>query len=304
MPSFARPVGTAIGRQPRARRRPPSTFWSFVIALVLVVAGLWLHGQLTGSTGTAVAGIPVIPADLRVPTFGSGIAGSARASWPAAPADAASQPLGEPRSQQSHSTQYVFMDTVTSAGGDPVRWDPCRPIHVVVNSADAPAGADKLLRNGLAEVSRDTGLRFVLEGPTDEAASSNRPPTDRARYGNRWSPVLVAWANPQTVPELAGPVAGLAGPVGAPYSTPTERHWVSGTVYLDGPAFSEVLARPGNGWWQAQAIVLHELGHLVGLAHVNDTSQLMAPSNSGQLMFAAGDLEGLRHLGGGPCFSQ
>ena len=90
----------------------------------------------------------------------------------------------------------------------------------------------------------------------------------------------------------------------APYSTPTEKHWVSGTVNLDGPAFTEVLTRPDNGWWQAQAIVLHELGHLVGLNHVNDTSRLMAPRNNGQLMFATGDLEGLRRLGVGPCFSQ
>ncbi|MGZ4531159.1 MAG: hypothetical protein ACXVXP_02275 [Mycobacteriaceae bacterium] len=304
MPSFAHPVGKAIGRQKQPRRRSPSTVWSFLIALVLVVGGLWLHEQLTGFAGTDVAGIPVVPADLQAPSFGNSIAGSARPSWPPVPADAASQPLGEPPPQQSRSTRYAFMDTVGSVGGEPVRWDPCRPIHVVVNSADAPAGADKLLRNGLAEVSRDTGLRFVLDGPTNEAPSSNRPPTQPGRYGNRWSPVLVAWTNPRTVPGLSGPVAGLAGPVGAPYSTRSEKHWVSGIVYLDGPAFSEVLARPDSGWWQAQAIVLHELGHLVGLAHVNDTSQLMAPRNGRRLMFATGDLEGLRRLGGGPCFSQ
>lgn len=304
MPPVAHPRATTGGRRTQPRRRSPSTFWSFLIALVVVLGGLWLHGQLIGSAGANVAGIPVTPDDLQVPSFGNAVAGAARASWPPIPADARSQPLGEPPPQQSQSTRYVFMDTMYRTGGDPVRWDPCRPIHVVVNSSDAPAGADKLLRNGLAEVSRDTGLRFVLDGATDEAPSSNRRPLERDRYGNRWSPVLVAWTNPQAVPGLAGPVAGLAGPAGAPYTTPSEKHWVSGTVYLDGPDLSKVLARPVNGWWQAQAIVLHELGHLVGLNHVNDTAQLMAPGNSGQLLFAAGDFEGLRRLGDGPCFSQ
>lgn len=49
--------------------------------------------------------------------------------------------------------------------------------------------------------------------------------------------------------------------------------------------------------------MLHELGHLVGLDHVNDPTQLMYPETSGEMTdFAAGDLTGLAELGRGACF--
>jgi hypothetical protein len=50
---------------------------------------------------------------------------------------------------------------------------------------------------------------------------------------------------------------------------------------------------------------MHELGHLVGLGHVNDSRQLMHAANkSGVTEFAAGDLTGLAVLGNGPCVPE
>jgi hypothetical protein len=48
---------------------------------------------------------------------------------------------------------------------------------------------------------------------------------------------------------------------------------------------------------------MHEVAHLVGLTHVQARTELMYSKNNGQLTFGPGDLEGLRQLGGGPCFS-
>ena len=191
----------------------------------------------------------------------------------------------------------------TTPAGAPVAWDPCRPIHVVVNSAQAPAGADRLLREATAELTEATGLQFVLDGSTTEPPASPRPPTDRTRYGNRWSPVLVAWTDDRQVPQLAGNVVGLGGPVMAPYRGAAEMHFVSGLVYLDGEAIAS-LARTDDGHRHARAIVMHELAHLVGLTHVDEARELMFPRNEGQTVFGPGDLEGLRRLGGGRCFSR
>jgi hypothetical protein len=75
---------------------------------------------------------------------------------------------------------------------------------------------------------------------------------------------------------------------------------VTGTVSLDAGQFPAILHRR-NGTAIARAIILHELGHLVGLDHVDDR-QLMYPETGGDVLdFAAGDLTGLAAVGSGRC---
>jgi hypothetical protein len=47
---------------------------------------------------------------------------------------------------------------------------------------------------------------------------------------------------------------------------------------------------------------MHELGHLVGLAHTEHDDQLMFPrANAAVTTFGVGDRTGLARLGQGPC---
>ena len=49
----------------------------------------------------------------------------------------------------------------------------------------------------------------------------------------------------------------------------------------------------------------HELGHLVGLDHVQAATQLMYPETTSDLTdFAPGDRQGLAALGRGTCFPE
>ena len=168
------------------------------------------------------------------------------------------------------------MATRPGFSDEPVTFSPCKVIHVVVNSAQAPPGADRLLREALARVTAASGLVFTVEGKTTEPPTKGRGPRDEARYGDRWSPVLVAWTDPSLVPELKGNIAGIGGPVPGTPSISSSQRWVSGIVYLDGPAMSSILRRSSRGWAQARAIVQHELAHLVGLTHVESRAELDA----------------------------
>ena len=77
---------------------------------------------------------------------------------------------------------------------------------------------------------------------------------------------------------------------------------VSGTVVLDASDLGAILGQPG-GPERVRAVIQHELGHLVGLDHVADVTQLMY-SEGNDLQsgdWANGDLAGLHQLGSGPC---
>jgi hypothetical protein len=143
----------------------------------------------------------------------------------------------------------------------------------------------------------------VVDGRTDEQPGRDRPLRDPQRYGRGWSPVLVAWTTPEQVPGLAGRVAGLGGSSRVVDDLSGRSTYVTGTVSLDAPALAATLARPG-GAALVRAVVLHELGHVVGLAHVDDARELMYRDNVGQTSFGSGDLAGLAALGRGRCVGQ
>ena len=52
-----------------------------------------------------------------------------------------------------------------------------------------------------------------------------------------------------------------------------------------------------------RSVELHELAHLAGLGHVDDSSQLVNPTDgpTGPIGYAAGDLHGLTLIYAGSC---
>ena len=195
---------------------------------------------------------------------------------------------------------YRFLATQPGGSRVPVTYNPCRPIHVVVNDDLAPQTADALLDSALARVAEVTGLEFVRDGRTDELPSSDRPAQDPGRYGRGWSPVLVAWTTPEVDHGLEGDVVGLGGSIRLSDPVTGRLRYVTGTIALDAPSMRRVLTRP-DGVLAARAIIMHELGHVVGLGHVDDPDELMYDDNVGRTDFGPGDLQGLAILGRGAC---
>lgn len=195
------------------------------------------------------------------------------------------------------SDRFAFLATQDDSAA-PITFDPCRPIHYVVRDRVGPRGR-KVISAAVSEVSRATGLRFVDDGLTDEAPTKDRALYQPQRYGERWAPVLIAWSDAREEPELAGNTAGLGG--GRPVrDTHGRLTYVSGSVWLDTDALAPDLST-AEGSRGVQAVVMHELAHVLGAAHVPSSRELMHAESSGRTSFGVGDRYALSVLGNGEC---
>lgn len=161
----------------------------------------------------------------------------------------------------------------------------CDPIHYVVNPSGAPSEALTDIQAALALTSDASGLRFVFDGLTSEQPSPYR----------EGAPVLIAWADPSLFASLtdSSEVAGWTHTVRV--TEPTGEQLVSGWVYLNSAQDRPSGMTDRQSWG---GVLVHEFGHLAGLLHSTQTSQMMYPTmTSGPIEWGHEDLARLRRIG-------
>jgi hypothetical protein len=319
--------------KPRPRRR--GALVTLVVVVLAVVGGILLVRR-SGSHHTPVAsgpssGKPLITGDDRAnrtatavhptaPVTGrpttaatadpsTGVTASPSAAASPEPSAAATVPkpgVGE------HPTRLLPLPSAPPGTGgyvllpsdtQPARYDPCRPIHYVIRDRNTPIGGDDAIRNAVAAVSKATGLQFIDDGNSTEAPKWNRLLYQPSRYGDRWAPVLIAWTDPTESPDVGDMVAGRGGSVAFTSRVDEPPVYVSGQIELDVTDFQQMQAA-----WHGDVIetevIEHELGHVVGLDHVADQTQIMNPTVYTLNGFGVGDLRGLAYAGGGACHPE
>lgn len=198
---------------------------------------------------------------------------------------------------QGEEGEYAFIRTV-SGGREPVTYPACRAIEVRINSQGEISGGTAIVLESLERVSELSGFDLRYTGPSTERPAARDARLQREGYESR-PPVQVAWSDAEETPALEGDVVGLGGSVSVRGGDLPREVYVTGRVVLDAPDLAEVL--DDHGEEAVRAVVMHELGHLLGLGHVGDPDELMAPANTGQTDFGAGDREGLAALGATDC---
>ena len=157
-------------------------------------------------------------------------------------------------------------------------FSPCVVTQYKINPAGAPPGGIALVQDGFTALSKRTGLAFHYSGTTAERPTRGR----HSPVGHRPLPVLVAWdvAEKFSATLEDNHVLGVGGPdFGFLSLEDKHMHFVTGMIVLD------KAAGVTNTRAEQRATLLHELGHLVGLKHVNDKKQLMYPQGPGEFAF-------------------
>jgi hypothetical protein len=189
------------------------------------------------------------------------------------------------------SGSYAFEHIQPGTADMPLTYSSCTPLHYVVNFDGAPSNDPRasFVFSAVKRASAASGLKFVYDGSTSQTA---------AAWNTGGGPILIAFAHEADFSDLAGSVDGFGGSSRTLEGRPL--HYLTGRVVLEREAFEELGARAG-GKSQRRAVVMHELGHVLGLGHVADPREVMYGKGVRASDYGPGDLTGLKILGSGPC---
>lgn len=152
--------------------------------------------------------------------------------------------------------------------GAALRWDPCKTIQYQVNWAHAPEHAEADLAAALAALHGATGLRFEYTGTSDETPQTGR--SKDLRSGGR-SPVLIAWSGITDSDLLAD--GKLAKGVAYWVEIGQVREYRGGAIVINAERAGTL--HPGFGRRGHATLLLHEWGHVLGLAHSDAGDSVM-----------------------------
>jgi len=182
----------------------------------------------------------------------------------------------------------------------PVRWNPCQPIEYQLNVVHGPPETASAIAGAIGLVSDASGIGFRFDGTTDQGIAAMR----HGRYladplHTVYRPVLITVVPHAAFHRFHVPRRVLAFTHPERGSQTLDDEWVSGYVVVDGG-----IRYASSGRWSMELVIAHELGHLLGLGHVKDPTELMFSTQVAKGVipspidgYGPGDLAGLELVG-------
>lgn len=180
------------------------------------------------------------------------------------------------------------------------RWNPCLTQDYAINRGEFSLGDDYLLEEAFTETFELSGLRFSYIGDTEDIHTKQ---SGEYETPNGTAAVIVEYLDEQEYRVAANEVGlassiAFAGPVARGIVGETG-YLVSGQIVINAQEISDLL-EAGREEIVANAY-LHEIGHLIGLGHVENPEALMYGGNSYFSNLTEGDRLGFEWAGDGPC---
>lgn len=178
--------------------------------------------------------------------------------------------------------------------GKPVRWNPCAAIHWQFRPNGAPASGLAVAKSAVARIAQATGTTWVYDGAVSTAPTTAwLPKSPTAR-----KPVLIGWSDAAHSDLLAGKSSSTLGVTRTVWFGVDIQGVKTAAIRGAVVALNASKSLPATGPVSWKVVLLHELGHAMGLGHAGAGNQLMYPVLPRTLTgLQSGDLQGLLRVG-------